>query len=66
MASLLWYLTEDLGWLGLFDRSVGLTTKCALTKVSDNVEENGTLPQTRLDVTHAKIKTIVEVVTKNR
>ena len=66
MASLLRYLTKDLSLLGLFDLSVGLTTKCALIKVSDYVEENGTLSQTRLDVTHTKIKTIVEGVTKNR
>ena len=51
MASLLWYLTEDLNLLGLFDRSVCLTTKCALMKVSDNVEEDKTFSQTRLDVT---------------
>ena len=39
MASLLWYLAEDLNLLGLFDRNVGLTTKFAAVKVSDNVED---------------------------
>ena len=66
MASVLWYLTEDLNLLGLFYRSVGLTSKCALMKVSENVEEDYTLSRTRLDVTNSKIKTIVECVTKNR
>ena len=46
MASLLWYLTEDVNLLGLFDRSLGLITKCALIKVSYNVEENEALSQT--------------------
>ena len=46
MASLLRCLTEDLNLLGLFDRSVGLTTKCALMKVSENVKEDVTLSQT--------------------
>ena len=59
-ASLLRCLTEDLNLLGLFDRSVGLTTKCALMKVSENVKEDVTLSQTRLDVTNTKIKTNVE------
>ena len=66
MAILLWYLTEDLNLLGLFDLSVGLVTKCALIKVSKNVEEDETLSQTRLDVTNTKSKTMVECVTKNR
>ena len=66
MAILLRYLTADLNLPGLFDRSVGLTTKCALMKVSENVEQDETLSQTRLDVTNTKIKTIVECVTKNR
>ena len=43
MASLLWYLTEDLNLFSVFNRSVGLTAKCALMKVSDNVEEDETL-----------------------
>ena len=38
MTSLLWYLTEDLNLFGQFDRSVGLTTQCALMKVSENIE----------------------------
>ena len=66
MAGLLWYLTENLNLLGLFDCNVGLTTKCALMKVLDNVEEDEILSQTWLDVTNTKIKTIVECVTKNR
>ena len=49
--SLLWYLTEDLNLLCLFDRNVGLTTKCAMVKVSENVVENETLSQTRVDLT---------------
>ena len=61
MASLLWYLTEDLNLLGLFHRSIGLTIKCALMKVLENVEEDETLSQTRLDVINTKIKTILSV-----
>ena len=38
MASFLWYITEDLNLLGLFDRNVGLTTKCAMVKTLENVE----------------------------
>ena len=34
------YVTDDLNLLGMFDRNVGLTTKCALVKVSENVEED--------------------------
>ena len=30
MAGLLWYLTEDLNLLGMFDRNAGLTKKCAM------------------------------------
>ena len=66
MVSLLWYLTEDLNLLGLFDCSIGLTAKCALIKVSENVEENETLSQTRLHVTNTKMKIIVEYVIENR
>ena len=66
MASLLWYLAEDLNLRGLFDRSAGLTTQCAFMKVSENVEEDEALSQIRLDVTNTKIKTIVECATKNR
>ena len=49
MASPLWYLTENLNQLGLFDRNVGLTTKSAMVKVSENVEEDEPLFQTRVD-----------------
>ena len=66
MASILWYLTADLNLLGLFDGSVGLTTKCAMMKVLENVKEDETLSQTRLGLTNTKIKTIYECVTKNR
>ena len=66
MVSLLLYLTEDLNLLGLFDRSVCSTTKCTLMKVSENVEEDETLSQTRLDVTNTKIKTVFMCVTENR
>ena len=34
IAKFLWYLTEDLKLLGLFNRSVGLTTKWAMVKIS--------------------------------
>ena len=51
MASILWYLTEDLNLLGLFDRSIGWTTKCAVVKVLKNVEDNEPLSLTRLDMT---------------
>ena len=37
MASLQWYLREDLNLLGLFDRNVCLTAKFAMVKVSENV-----------------------------
>ena len=33
MAILLWYLTEDLNLLGLFDDNLGLTTKYVIEKV---------------------------------
>ena len=51
--------------LGLFDRSVGLTAKFATMKVSENVEEDESLSQTRVDMTNTKNKTRVERVTKN-
>ena len=54
MASLLQYLTEDLNLLGLFDRNVGLTTKCAMVKVSENVVKNEPLTQIRVDMINAK------------
>ena len=65
MASVLWYLTKDLNLLGLFDRKVGLTSKCAIVKVSENVEEDEPLSQTGVDVTNTKTETFVECVTKN-
>ena len=58
MASLLWYLTVSLNLLGLFDRNIGLTTKCDLVKVSENVEEDEPLSQTGLDMTNTKNKTV--------
>ena len=54
MASLLWYLAEDLNLFGLFDRNVGLTTNFAMVKVLQNVEEDEPLSQTRLDMTSTK------------
>ena len=64
-ASSLWYLKENLNLLGLFDRNVGLTTKCTMVKVSENVEENIPLSQARVDMTNTKNQTLVESVTKN-
>ena len=54
MASLLWYLIVDLNLVGLFDRKVGLNTKCAMVKVSDNVEEDEPLSQALVDMTNTK------------
>ena len=65
MASLLWYLTEDLNLLGLFDRNVSSTTKCAMVKVSENVKEDEPMSQARVDMTNTKIKILVECATKN-
>ena len=66
MASLPWYLTEDLNLLALFDCNVGLTTICAMVKISKNLEEDELLlSQTRADMTNTKNKTLVECVTKN-
>ena len=64
-ASLLWYLTGDLNLFGLFDRNIGLTTKCAMVKVSENVIEEP-LPQTPVDMTKTKSKTFVECVNKKQ
>ena len=64
LASLLWYLTVDLILLGLFDRNVGLTRKCAKVKVSENVAEEEPPSQTRVDMTNTKNKTLVECVNK--
>ena len=65
MVSLLWYFTEDLNLLVHFDHSIGLTTKCAMVKVSENVEEDEPLSQTPLDMANTKSKTIFHYVIKN-
>ena len=65
LASLLWYLTENLNLLVLFDRNIGLTTKCAMAKVSENIVKVEPLSQTRVDTTNTKNKTLVECVHKN-
>ena len=64
MASLPWYLTEDLNLLGLFNRNEGLTTKCAMVKVSENVEEDEPLSQTRVNMTNTKTKHVLKVSPK--
>ena len=51
--------------LGLFDRNVGLTTKCAMVKVSENVVEDEPLSQIQVDMTNTTNKTLSECVTKN-
>ena len=63
MARLLWYLTEDLNWLGFFDCNVGFTIKYAMVKVSEYVEEDEPLSQARMDMTNTKNKKFVECVT---
>ena len=65
MASLLWYLTENLNLLSLLDCNVGLTMKYVMVKVSENVEEDEPLSQACVDMTNTKNKTLVECVTKN-
>ena len=65
LASLLRCLTEDLNLLGLFDRNVGLTTKGAMVKVSENVVEDEPLSQNRVDMTNTKNKTLCKCVYKN-
>ena len=40
MASLLWHLIMDLNLVGLCDRNLGLNTKCAVVKDSQNVDED--------------------------
>ena len=47
-------LTVDLNLLGVCDRNVGLNTKFAMLKVSENVEEDELLSQTREDMTNTK------------
>ena len=54
LASLLWYLTEDSNLLGQFDRNVGLRTKLAMLKVSENVVKDESLSQTLVDMTNTK------------
>ena len=49
----------------LFDRNKGLTTKCAMVKISENLKEDEPLSQTRVDMTNTKNKTRVESFTKN-
>ena len=65
LASLLRYLTENLNLFGLLDFKVGLNTKCAMVKVSENVVEDEPLSQTRVDTTNTKNKTLVECAHKN-
>ena len=65
LASVMWYLTEDLILLRVFDRNVGLTKKCAMVKVSENVVEEKPLSQTGVDMTNTKNKTLDECVNKN-
>ena len=65
LASLLWYLSEDLNLLGLFDRKVGLITKYAMAKVSENVVDDELLSQTQADTINTKNKTLVECANKN-
>ena len=64
LPSLLWYLTENINLLGLFDRNEGLTTKCAAVKVSENVVEEEPLSQTRVELTNTKTKHLLSVSTK--
>ena len=61
IASRLWYLKEDLRLHGLFDSNIGLTTKCTMVKVSENVEENEPLSQARVDLTNTKTKHLLSV-----
>ena len=51
--------------LGLFDCNVGLSTKCEMVKVSENVVEEELLSQILVDMTNAKNKTVVECVNEN-
>ena len=54
----------DLNLLGLFDRNIGLTTKCAMGKVLENFVEEKPLLQTPVGMTDTKNKTLVEYATK--
>ena len=66
LANLLWYLTKDLNLLGLFNRYVGLTTKCATVKVSENIVEEQPQSQTQVDMANTKIKHLLSVTTKTK
>ena len=63
LPSLLWYLTEYLNLLSMFNRNVGLTSNCAMVIVSENVVEEP-LSQTRVDMTNTKTKHLLSVSTK--
>ena len=65
LASLVWYLTGDFNFLGLFHCIVGLTTKCTTVKVSENVVEEEPQSQTRVDMANIKNEALVECVNKN-
>ena len=47
-----------LNLLDMFDCNVGLTTKRALVKVSENVAEDEPQSQTQFDMTNIKNKTV--------
>ena len=64
-AGLLWYHIVHLKLVGLCERNVGLNTKCALVKVSENVKEHGPLSQAPVKIINTKNKTLFECVTKN-
>ena len=65
LASLLWVSYEGFNFACLFDRNVGLTTKCVMVKVSKNVLEEEPLSQIGVDMTNTKNETLVECVKKN-
>ena len=65
LASFMWYLSEDLNLLCLFDRNVGLTTKLPWRKFQKNVVEDEPSSQTRVNMTNTKNKALVECVNKN-
>ena len=50
----MWYLIVDLNLVGLCDRNVGVNTKCALEKVSENVEEHVPLSQALVKIINTK------------
>ena len=54
MASLLRCLIVDLNLMGLCDCNVGLNTKCAVVKVSENVEEDEPLSQALVEIINTK------------